>query len=173
MELRWLEKSNGERVLQTAEPVEGVRNVFHWTDVYSVKEPCIKDESKKSEKVWCEHIDWRKIDWDSSAEYWNWYIHGGGWGLQPTSESMFCPICGKPRPEEVKSEPEKALADVIEKSYYESIKSGNCRSWPETEAQAAIEEVVKVIEEYKKDRVRESIECVVCNDLITKIRGMV
>lgn len=50
---------------------------------------------------WCEHIDWRKSYRRDIHGQFDWYIHGGGWGLTVTSETKFCPICGKPRPENV------------------------------------------------------------------------
>lgn len=91
MQLRFLEGDfkHGRFKLQYRDG-DGLKDeCVPWKDV-----PCEKEEPK----IWCEHIHWRKIDWDHSEQFYNWYIHAGGWGLQPTTETMFCPICGKERP---------------------------------------------------------------------------
>lgn len=92
MELRFLEV-NGEKRLQYKKQIAIVNGeqLYGFTDVPTVKE---------EKKVWCEHIRWQKLSWTGKNNLEGWYIHGGGWGLQPTTETMFCPICGTPRPKE-------------------------------------------------------------------------
>ena len=84
---------------------------------------------------WCEHCKWNDSEYKWTEFGQNFFVRG--W--------KFCPICAAPRPKE-----EKKLWQVLEDKWIKDRESGlGTRESHWNQAQAAIEAVIKVYEEWE------------------------